>query len=259
MSRPEFSKNGSFAGKRVIITGAAQGIGRCIAEHFVRHGARVTGIDRKADDQGSGSGFRLLQADIADAAAVKTLCDYLKAEDDTLDILVNVAGVLKSGTTESLSVDDWKTCMDVNASGAFYMLHHWAPVFRKQRHGAIVNVASNAARVPRINMAAYCASKAAMASLSHCVALELAPYGVRCNVVSPGSTRTPMLADMLQNSSGEQQLIDGLPAQFKLGIPLGKIAVPDDIANVVLFLASDLAGHVTMQDIVVDGGASLGS
>ncbi|MEN5299813.1 2,3-dihydro-2,3-dihydroxybenzoate dehydrogenase [Brucella sp. TWI559] len=258
MSLPDISKYGSFAGKRVIITGAAQGIGRCIAEQFIRQGARVTGIDCKAADQSSGCGFRLLQADIADAAAVKKLCDYLKAEDDTLDILVNVAGVLKSGTTESLSADDWKTCMDVNASGAFYMLHHWAPVFRKQRHGAIVNVASNAAHVPRINMAAYCASKAAMASLSHCVALELAPYGVRCNVVSPGSTRTPMLAGMLQNSSGEQQLIDGLPAQFKLGIPLGKIAVPDDIANVVLFLASDLAGHVTMQDIVVDGGATLG-
>ncbi|MBC8719779.1 2,3-dihydro-2,3-dihydroxybenzoate dehydrogenase [Ochrobactrum sp. Marseille-Q0166] len=258
MSLLDINKYASFAGKRVIITGAAQGIGRCIAEQFIRQGARVTGIDCKAADQSSGCSFQLLQADIADAAAVRKLCDHLKAEDNTLDILVNVAGVLKPGTTESLSADDWQTCIDVNASGAFYMLHNWAPVFRKQRHGAIVNVASNAAHVPRINMAAYCASKAAMTSLSHCVALELAPYGVRCNVVSPGSTRTPMLADMLQNNSGEQQLIDGLPAQFKLGIPLGKIAVPDDIANVVLFLASDLAGHVTMQDIVVDGGATLG-
>lgn len=258
MTRPDIRKSGDFAGKRVIITGAASGIGRCVAERFVHHGARVTGIDCKPDDQGCNNSFRLLKTDIADAEAVKQLCDNLKAEEETLDILVNVAGVLKSGTTESLSAEDWKTCMDVNASGTFYMLHHWAPVFREQGYGAIVNVASNAAHLPRINMAAYCASKAAMASLSHCVALELAPYGVRCNVVSPGSTRTPMLAGMLQNSSGEQQLIDGLPEQFKLGIPLGKIAVPDDIANVVLFLASDQAGHITMQDIVVDGGATLG-
>ncbi len=99
--------------------------------------------------------------------------------------------------------------------------------------------------------------KAALVSLSHCVALELAGSGVRCNVVSPGSTATPMLAGMLGSPEGYQRLVDGLPEDFKLGIPLRKIAQPDEIANTVLFLASDLASHITMQDIVVDGGATL--
>ncbi|ABY39045.1 2,3-dihydro-2,3-dihydroxybenzoate dehydrogenase [Brucella suis] len=246
-----------FAGKRVIVTGAAQGIGRRVAERFLAEGATVIGLDRQAGE--ADAPFRLIRLDITDAAEVRAVSDGLKAEGKPLDILVNVAGVLKLGNTDRLSAEDWKTCMDVNASGPFHLLSQWVPVFRDQRHGAIVNVASNAAHVPRLNMAAYCASKAALASFSHCVALELAPYGVRCNVVSPGSTRTAMLGAMLNDPSGEAQLVRGLPEQFKLGIPLGKIAMPDDIANVILFLASDQAGHVTMQDIVVDGGATLGA
>ena len=106
-------------------------------------------------------------------------------------------------------------------------------------------------------MAAYCASKAALVSLSHCVGLELAAYGVRCNVVSPGSTATPMLQAMLADAAAVERTIAGLPAQFKLGIPLGKIASPGEVANAVLFLASAQASHITLQDLVIDGGATL--
>lgn len=244
-----------FGGKRVLVTGAASGIGRRIAERFVAQGAVVIGIDRDRSDEVLP--FRLIQADIADPVQVEASVATLLADEDRLDILVNAAGILRLGATEGLAVDDWKACMDVNASGAFYLLRQLIPLFQRQRAGAIVNIASNAAHVPRIGMSAYCASKAALAAFSHCVALELAPYGVRCNVVSPGSTDTPMLRGMMQDSSGMQTLIGGLPDQFKLGIPLGKLAKPDDIADVVLFLASDQAGHVTMQDIVIDGGATL--
>ncbi|MBB4952129.1 2,3-dihydro-2,3-dihydroxybenzoate dehydrogenase [Agrobacterium vitis] len=244
-----------FGGKRVLVTGAASGIGRRIAERFVEQGAEVIGIDRERSEEALP--FHLIQADIADPVQVEASVKTLLADQDRLDILVNAAGILRLGATEGLAVDDWKACMDVNASGAFYLLRQLIPLFQRQRAGAIVNIASNAAHVPRIGMSAYCASKAALAAFSHCVALELAPYGVRCNVVSPGSTDTPMLRGMMKNSSGMQTLIHGLPDQFKLGIPLGKLARPDDIADVVLFLASDQAGHVTMQDIVIDGGATL--
>ncbi|RBL67070.1 2,3-dihydro-2,3-dihydroxybenzoate dehydrogenase, partial [Pseudomonas sp. MWU13-2625] len=192
-----------------------------------------------------------LGLDIRDADAVAALCRRLAEEDALPDVLVNAAGVLRLGAFDALSVDDWQQCLAVNVSGPFYLLRALMPHFKARRAGAIVNVASNAAHVPRIAMAAYGASKAAMASLSHNAALELAPYGVRCNVVSPGSTDTPMLRAMCAGGGGTAGAIAGKPEAFRLGIPLGKLATPADVADAVLFLASDLAGHITMQDIVV--------
>lgn len=246
-----------FAGKRVLVTGAAGGIGRRIAERFLEEGADVTGLDRETDT--GGTPFRMLAVDIGDPAQVETVSERLKAEENRLDIMVNAAGILRLGNAETLTPEDWQTCMNVNAGGPFHLLRQWIPTFKAQRGGAIVNVASNAAHAPRVGMTAYCASKAALVSLSHCVGLELASFGVRCNVVSPGSTDTPMLGGMLKAPADRERLLAGLPEQFKLGIPLGKIATPDDIAEMVLFLASDRAGHVTLQDIVVDGGATLGA
>ena len=244
-----------FTGRRVLVTGTAQGIGRRIAERFIEEGADLIGLDLQA--RTAEAPFRQIALDITDAAAVETACKAIETEWGGLDILVNAAGILRLGDSESLTPADWKACMDVNVAGPFHMLRQWSATFKRQRRGAIVNIGSNAAVVPRIGMMAYCASKAALVSLSHCAALELAPYGVRCNVVSPGSTDTPMLAGMLSDPAGKDRMVAGLPEQFKLGIPLGKIARPDDIADTVLFLASDQAGHVTMQQIVVDGGATL--
>jgi len=133
------------------------------------------------------------------------------------------------------------------------------PLFRQQRHGAIVTVASDAAHCPRIGMSAYGASKAALRSLSLTVGLELAPFGVRCNLVSPGSTDTDMQRTLWKSPDAEQQRIRGFAEQFKVGIPLGKIARPQEIASTILFLASDQASHITMQDIVIDGGSTLGA
>ncbi|STM59390.1 2,3-dihydroxybenzoate-2,3-dehydrogenase [Escherichia coli] len=130
--------------------------------------------------------------------------------------------------------------------------------FRRQRGGAIVTVASDAAHTPRIGMSAYGASKAALKSLALSVGLELAGSGVRCNVVSPGSTDTDMQRTLWVSDDAEEQRIRGFGEQFKLGIPLGEIARPQEIANTILFLASDLASHITLQDIVVDGGSTWG-
>jgi 2,3-dihydro-2,3-dihydroxybenzoate dehydrogenase len=147
--------------------------------------------------------------------------------------------------------------MNVNASGPFHLFQQTIPQFKRQRSGAIVSVGSNAAHTPRMLMSAYCASKAALTSLTHCVGLELAPYGVRCNLVSPGSTDTAMQRSMWRAADAKAQVIAGDLESFKLGIPLGKIAAPEEIASAVVFLASDLASHITLQDLVVDGGATL--
>lgn len=246
-----------FAGKRVLITGAASGIGRQVAENFIAEGAQVIGLDLSPADEPATRQFRLMTLDITDPSAVEENTRTLLAEGFIPDVIINAAGTLRLGNSDTLSVDDWHACINVNATGPFLLLRQWVPHLRERGQGAIVNIASNAAHVPRIGMAAYCASKAALAAFSHCVALELAPYGVRCNVVSPGSTRTPMLTRMQDGMADDTPFIAGTPASFKLGIPLGKVARPDDIARVVLFLASDDANHVTMQDIVADGGATL--
>ena len=246
-----------FNGRRVLVTGAARGIGRRIAERFCENGATVVGLDIRSED--GELPYRLVQADLADAGQIKEVSDTLRSESSQLDVLVNAAGVLRIAAAEDLSPEDWQTCLNVNAGGPFYLLQQWIPVFKAQGYGAIVNVASNAAHVPRTGMTAYCASKAALASLSRCIGLELAPYGVRSNLISPGSTDTPMLSEMLGDPQGIKRLVAGLPDQFKLGIPLGKTASVDDIAEAALFLASDRAGHVTLQDIVIDGGATLGA
>lgn len=108
-------------------------------------------------------------------------------------------------------------------------------------------------------MAAYAASKAAAAAFTRCLGLELARHGIRCNVVAPGSTDTPMLTGMYHDTDAARHSIDGVPADFRVGIPLGKLARPADVADAVAFLLSDRAGHITMHDLVVDGGATLGA
>ncbi len=244
-----------FRGQRAWVTGAAQGIGRQVALQLHARGAEVIGLDCQFTAEPCG--FRCEHLDIAQPAAVAQLCQRLLTEGMAPDVLINAAGILRLGNSDELSLEDWQACLDVNVSGVFYLLRELVPHFKRQGRGAIVSIASNAAHVPRLQMAAYCASKAALVSLSHCVGLELAAYGVRCNVVSPGSTATPMLQAMLADAAAVERTIAGLPAQFKLGIPLGKIASPGEVANAVLFLASAQASHITLQDLVIDGGATL--
>ncbi|MDA5544075.1 2,3-dihydro-2,3-dihydroxybenzoate dehydrogenase [Yersinia rochesterensis] len=245
-----------FTDKRVWVTGAGQGIGYQIASQFVALGADVVGLD-KSFSATQNFPFTTALLDISNPQQVALVCQHLLSQVPRIDVLVNGAGILRMAETEALSLEDWQQCFNVNVSGAFYLLRQLIPQFKWQRFGAVVTIGSNAAHVPRIQMSAYCASKAALTSLSHCVGLELAAYGVRCNVVSPGSTDTPMQRGMWHSEDAQQRTIAGFPQQYKLGIPLGKIATPQEIANTVVFLASDLASHITLQDIVVDGGATL--
>ncbi len=246
-----------FSGQHVWVTGAGQGIGYRTALAFAEAGADVVGLDLRFG--ADAYPFRTQLLDITDAGQVGRVCLGLLADCPRLDVLVNGAGILRLGATDSLAWSDWQDCLAVNAGGAFNLFRHTLPVFRAQRAGAIVSIASNAAHVPRLGMSAYCASKAALRSLCLTVGLEMAPFGVRCNLVSPGSTDTPMQRALWQTDRAEQQTIAGFHDQFKLGIPLGKIGRPQEVADAILFLASRHASHITMQDIVIDGGATLGA
>ncbi len=245
-----------FSGKNVWVTGAGKGIGYATALAFVEAGAKVTGFDQAFTQEQYPFATEVM--DVADAAQVAQVCQRLLAETERLDALVNAAGILRMGATDQLSKEDWQQTFAVNVGGAFNLFQQTMNQFRRQRGGAIVTVASDAAHTPRIGMSAYGASKAALKSLALSVGLELAVSGVRCNVVSPGSTDTDMQRTLWVSDDAEEQRIRGFGEQFKLGIPLGKIARPQEIANTILFLASDLASHITLQDIVVDGGSTLG-
>ncbi|EHQ7838210.1 2,3-dihydro-2,3-dihydroxybenzoate dehydrogenase EntA [Salmonella enterica subsp. enterica serovar Virchow] len=246
-----------FSDKTVWVTGAGKGIGYATALAFVDAGARVIGFDREFTQENYPFATEVM--DVADAAQVAQVCQRVLQKTPRLDVLVNAAGILRMGATDALSVDDWQQTFAVNVGGAFNLFSQTMAQFRRQQGGAIVTVASDAAHTPRIGMSAYGASKAALKSLTLTVGLELAGCGVRCNVVSPGSTDTDMQRTLWVSEDAEQQRIRGFGEQFKLGIPLGKIARPQEIANTILFLASDLASHITLQDIVVDGGSTLGA
>lgn len=246
-----------FHGKTVWVTGAGKGIGYATALAFTDAGASVVGFDlafERADYP-----YRTEVLDIADSRAVEQVCQRVLADMQALDVLVNAAGILHMSATDELPLAAWQQSFTVNVGGAFNLFQQTMSWFRRQQAGAIVTVASDAAHTPRIGMSAYSASKAALKSLALTVGLELAGSHVRSNVVSPGSTDTDMQRSMWTRDDAVQQRIAGFGPQFKLGIPLGKIARPDEIAATILFLASDAASHITLQDIVVDGGSTLGA
>ena len=253
-------------GKVAVVTGAAQGIGEAVTRAFSSHGLLVAAIDQQADTLqtlitdvcASGHTAVAYPADISDSASVNTTVKCIEENIGPIDILVNVAGILHVDAVQSISDTDWAAIFAVNSTGTFYMSRAVARYMIPRTKGVIITVGSNAAKCPRINMAAYAASKAAVTMFTKCLGLELAQYNIRCNIVSPGSTDTAMQRLLWTDETSTQKIIGGTPKQFRLGIPLGKIAIPSDIANAVLFLCSEQAHHITMQDICIDGGATLG-
>jgi 2,3-dihydro-2,3-dihydroxybenzoate dehydrogenase len=249
-----------FDGRVALVTGAGRGIGACVARALAVRGASVAavdalgdGLDALQDEVAQVTGYI---ADVTDSADVNAVVERAESEQGPLDILVNVAGILRTAPVVELDDEDWAATFAVNASGVFHTCRAVARRMRQRRRGCIVTVGSNAAGVPRTHMAAYAASKAAATMFTKCLGLELARDGIRCNVVSPGSTNTAMQRDW-GGPDGARRAIDGELAAYRVGIPLGRIAEPSDIVDAVLFLVSDRARHITMHDLYVDGGATL--
>jgi 2,3-dihydro-2,3-dihydroxybenzoate dehydrogenase len=248
-----------------LVTGAAQGIGEAVARCLAAQGASVAVFDSNhelaaavADDiRGTGGRAMAIGGDVRDAAGVERALEQIERQFGAIRILVNAAGVLATGPVATFSAADWETILAINTTAVFVVSRAVARLMIPRRTGAIVTIGSNAAHVVRLNMAAYAASKAAATAFTKCLGLELAAHGIRCNVVSPGSTDTPMQRSLWTNGRGAREVIAGSLEAFRVGIPLGKIASPREIADAVLFLASDHASHITMQDLCVDGGATL--
>jgi 2,3-dihydro-2,3-dihydroxybenzoate dehydrogenase len=247
--------------KVAIVTGAAGGIGSAVVHALREHGAVVAAVDRDAAALAgsvAGPGVEPFPADVTDAAAVESAVDAVEHLLGPVEYLVNAAGVLRLGEARKVTDADWHDTFAVNTTGVFFMSRAVVNRMTQRQRGAIVTVASNAASTPRTDMSAYAASKAAATMFTTCLGLEVARHGIRCNVVAPGSTDTPMLSSMWHDETGPRTTIDGNLAAYRLGIPLGRIAWPADIADAVVFLLSDRAAHITMHALTVDGGATLG-
>jgi len=251
------------------VTGAASGIGRATALALSRQGARVALCDRNRSGldevakaiQGEGGQARVVELDVSDQGQAVQAIDGIVEGWGQLDVLVNAAGISSSGPTSrgpamGISEQDWDRILDVNLLGTVYCAQAAARHMIRQRGGRIVNIASVAGIIPRINSAAYGASKAGVRMFTKCLALELARYGVTVNAVAPGPIDTPMLGP-----EGDQSIraryVAGMPELFRLGVPLGKLGKPEDVASAIAYLASEEAHHITGAILNVDGMAQL--
>src|SRR5580658_5349965 len=251
---------GKLSGRVAVITGAGSGIGRAAADLFAREGAEVALVDLNAEaakdatEQITAAGGRALAvgADVADAAQVDLAFGQISGEFGRVDVLYNNAGVNSAGSVVDASDEDWDRCFAVNAKGTFLCSRAAGRLMVAAGRGSIINQGSVAALVGIANFASYCASKGAVVALTRSMSVDLAPRGVRVNVICPGTVYTPLMEPMLR-ARGQGDLAAGL-ALTTAKYPIGRLGTPEEIAAVALFLASDDSSFLTGSVITADGG-----
>jgi NAD(P)-dependent dehydrogenase (short-subunit alcohol dehydrogenase family) len=244
-----------FAGKTAVVTGGAQGIGKALVMAFAAEGAAAVAldVDESALEQtvvecrrAFNMELMALRADVTSLLQVDEAVRAIVKAHGRIDVWVNNAGVLPpSQAFEDTSDDTWQKVMAVNLMGVVNGCRAVVPIMKRQRSGRILNASSMYGVVPQYQSAAYCASKAAVIAVTRVLASEMGPYGVTVNAYAPGATRTRLAGHSLEGSRGEAKLKE---------IPLRRFAEPEDVASVVVFLASDEAAYISGTTLLVDGG-----
>lgn len=250
-----------------LVTGSGQGIGRAVVLAFARAGWAVACVDRNGvaaeataeAARGVGAPAMAVALDVADIPRIGPAFDAVETSLGPVEALVTCAGIMQTKPLLDLSEDDWDRMLDVNLKGLFFCLQDVARRMVPRKHGSIVNLSSVAGRSGRPFAAHYSASKFGVISVTRSAAEALAPHGVRVNAVCPGVVATPMW-DQIDE---ERARLFGTPPGAARDavvrtIPLGRASTPEEVANVVFFLASDDARYVTGQAVNVDGGLEMG-
>jgi NAD(P)-dependent dehydrogenase (short-subunit alcohol dehydrogenase family) len=243
-------------GKVALVTGATSGIGRATALKFAVEGAQVAIVARRAAELAevahtAGGLTKPISADITREADIERAVRETVDAFGGIDVLVNAAGILASGTIETTRLQDWDYMMNLNVRAPFYLIQCALP-YLIERRGAIVNVSSVTGIRAFPGILAYCASKSAIDQLTHCVALEVASKGVRVNAVNPG-----VIVTNLHRAGGmAQEAYDKFLEHSKSTHPLGRVGQPEEVAELIYFLASPRAGWITGISCPIDGGRS---
>lgn len=242
-----------LTGKTAIVTGGSRGIGRAVSVALAKAGANVAIIyagntaaaeETKKLVERCSAKAELFQCDVADEASVASMVKNVKKDFGSLDILINNAGITRDGLLMIMKEEDWNAVLQTNLTGVYHCTKAVSRIMMKQKAGAIVNLTSVVGETGNAGQANYAAAKAGVIGFTKAVAKELASRHIRCNAVAPGYVETDMTAFLTE---------EGKDAMLKT-IPLGRPASADDVAQAVLFLASDEASYITGQVLNVDGG-----
>ena len=243
-----------LTGRVCVVTGAGSGIGRAIAHGFAARGAKVAVLDRNADAAAKtvaeiaerGGQAIAIDCDVSDPVSVAGAAERSAAAFGPCDILVNNAGVLSAGALDELPIEAWNNVLAINLTGGFLCSQAFGRQMRAKGKGTLIHMASIAATHPTAFGGAYSIAKAGVAMLSRQLAVEWGPQGIRSNAVCPGMTLTPMTQAAYERP--------GTTEARERAIPAGRVGRPEDIADAVLFLASDRSAYITGEELTVDGG-----
>lgn len=243
-----------------VITGAGSGIGEAMAMCFAEAGGKVHILDR--DLEGSSRVLALLKTkgydgvahdvDVTDQQAIHEVVKGIVEADGAVDILINNAGVAHIGTLESTTEEDFDRVYRVNVKGVYNCMHAVIAHMKRQRSGVIINMASIASHLGLPDRFAYSMSKGAVSTMTYCVARDYVSYGIRCNSISPGRVHTPLVDGFIKKNypNNAEEMFDNLSKSQ----PIGRMATPQEVAELALYLASDKSSFITGSDFPIDGG-----